>query len=194
MGVIYTPPMEIMEQDYINHMVFLAGSIEMDKAANWQLELSAELEKIPNLTILNPRRSTWDNSWEQKVDNPVFRVQVDWELDGIEASDTIIFYFDPNTKSPITLLELGMVIQMIRPEKGQRAIICCPEGFYRKGNVDIVIERAKKAIQDNYFFPKDGKIDDYILVVNNLTELKEKSVEFLKNRLKNGPHSNSTIF
>lgn len=184
MGVIYTPPTVVEEHDYINHMVFLAGSIEMDKAANWQVELAAELEKLPDLTILNPRRSVWDNSWEQKADNPVFRGQVDWELDGIESSDTIIFYFDPNTKSPITLLELGMVSQMIRLEK--RVIICCPEGFYRKGNVDIVVDRAKKAIKENYFFPKDGSVDDYVLVVDNLTELKVKAVEFLNKRLSNG--------
>lgn len=186
MGIVYTPPMEVEEDDYINHMVFLAGSIELDKATNWQVELSSELEKIPNLTILNPRRSIWDSSWGQKIDNPVFREQVDWELDGIEVSDTIIFYFDPNTKSPITLLELGIVIKSIRPDKGQRAIICCPEGFYRKGNVDIVVDRARKAIQEDYFFPKDGNVDDYILVVNNLEELKAKAVEFLTKRLNQG--------
>lgn len=181
MGVIYNPPREVEEHDFINHMVFLAGSIEMDKAVNWQAELGNELVKIPKLTILNPRRIVWDNSWEQKVDNPVFREQVDWELDGIEASDTIIFYFDPNTKSPITLLELGMVCQMIKLEK--RMIVCCPEGFYRKGNVDIVIDRAKNAIKENYSFSKDSCVDDYILVVHTLDELKTKSVAFLTNRI-----------
>lgn len=180
MGVVYIPPMEVEEHDYINHMVFLAGSIEMDKAANWQLELSVELEKIPNLTILNPRRSSWDNSWEQKIDNPVFKGQVDWELDGIEASDTIIFYFDPNTKSPITLLELGMVCQMVLNDN-KFLIICCPEGFYRKGNVDIVVDRTKNLILYSLF--REDNIDDYILVVNNLSELKEKSIEFLKKKL-----------
>ena len=184
MGKIYTPPTEIEEEDYINHMVFLAGSIEMDKAVNWQNEIASELEKLPNLTILNPRRSVWDASWEQKVDNPVFRGQVDWELDGIEASDTIIFYFDPNTKSPITLLELGMVCQMIRLDK--RVIICCPEGFFRKGNVDIVVDRAKKAIRENYFFPKNAAVDDYVVEVNTLDELKVKAVEFITKKLNQG--------
>jgi hypothetical protein len=184
MGIVYTPPSEIDEEDFINHMVFLAGSIEMDKAVNWQTQLSKELEKIPKLTILNPRRTVWDNSWEQKLENPEFRKQVDWELDGIEYADTVIFYFDPNTKSPITLLELGMVSQMIKLEK--KLIICCPEGFYRKGNVDIVIDRAKTAIKENYSFPKNGNVEDYILVVDNLEELKKKAVEFLKNKLNQG--------
>lgn len=178
MGIIYNPPTKVEEEDFINKMVFLAGSIEMDKAVNWQNELATELVKIPKLTILNPRRTFWDDSWEQKIDNPQFKEQVDWELHGIENADVVIFYFDPNTKSPITLLELGMVSQMISLEK--KMIICCPEGFYRKGNVDIVVDRAKQALKIDNFFPKQAlKIDDYILVVNNLEELKIKAVEFL---------------
>lgn len=182
MGKIYTPPTHIEEEDYINYMVFLAGSIEMDKAENWQSELSNELVKIPNLTILNPRRAEWDSSWEQKKDNPFFREQVDWELDGIESADTVIFYFDPNTKSPITMAELGMVSQMVVLEK--KVIVCCPEGFYRKGNVDIIVDRMKKKIKENYFYPKDGNIDDYILEVNNLSELKEAAVKLLSQKVK----------
>ena len=44
-------------------------------------------------------------------------------------------YFDPNTKSPISLLELGLFAQ------SKKLIVCCPEGFWRKGNVDIVCDR-----------------------------------------------------
>jgi hypothetical protein len=43
-------------------------------------------------------------------------------------------YFDPNTLSPISLLELGL------HAKSGKLIVCCPEGFYRKGNVDIVCQ------------------------------------------------------
>ena len=43
-------------------------------------------------------------------------------------------YFSPETKSPITLLELG-IYAVATPEK---LLVCCPEGFWRKGNVDIV--------------------------------------------------------
>jgi len=44
-------------------------------------------------------------------------------------------YFDPNTKSPISLLELGL------HANSGKMIVCCPKGFWRKGNVDIVCER-----------------------------------------------------
>jgi hypothetical protein len=44
-------------------------------------------------------------------------------------------YFDPNTKSPISLLELGLFAQ------SKKLIVCCPRGFWRKGNVDITCDR-----------------------------------------------------
>jgi len=49
-------------------------------------------------------------------------------------------YFDPNTKSPITLLELGLFTVVDRVVK-QKIIVCCPTGFWRKGNVDVVCRR-----------------------------------------------------
>ena len=75
MGKIYKAPMLIPEEDYINHMVFLAGSIEMDTAENWQTKLSEKLETIDNLTILNPRRDNWDSSWKQDINNIYFNEQ-----------------------------------------------------------------------------------------------------------------------
>jgi len=55
----------------------------------------------------------------------------------LEMADTILLYFDPKTKSPISLLELGLFA------KSGKMMVCCPEGFWRKGNVDIVCERYR---------------------------------------------------
>lgn len=120
---------------------FLAGSIEMGKAENWQQKVERLLYDYAfPITVLNPRRDDWDSSWVQSIDNPQFREQVEWELNAMERSDCILMYFDPNTKSPITLLELGLWAHnwdRITPE-GRKLIVCCPEGFWRKGNVDVV--------------------------------------------------------
>jgi hypothetical protein len=118
--------------------IFLAGSIEMGVAENWQEKVVRLLEKS-RWTILNPRRSDWDSSWEQKISNEKFNEQVNWELQGLEDSEWVLLYFDPNTKSPITLLELGLIAGL-NPKK---LLVICPEGFYRKGNVDIVCDRYK---------------------------------------------------
>ena len=88
--------------------VFLAGSIETGKAVDWQTEITNRLD---NVNIVNPRRDDWDSSWIQDISNPQFREQVEWEYDGIKKSDLVVFFFDPKTKSPITLLELGVVLQ-----------------------------------------------------------------------------------
>jgi hypothetical protein len=44
----------------------------------------------------------------------------------------MVMYFDPNTKVFISLLELGL------HARNEKAIVCCPEGFYRRGNVQIM--------------------------------------------------------
>ena len=115
--------------------IFLAGSIEMGKAENWQDQIIKELKDIRGLIIYNPRRDDWDSSWEQSIDNPQFYEQVIWELDNMQNVDWIPIYFSPETKSPITLLELGLFVF------SKKLIVCCPEGFWRKGNVDIVCRR-----------------------------------------------------
>ena len=114
--------------------IFLAGSIEQDKATRWQDEVIEKLKQY-NYTILNPRRKVWDASWEQRIDNPNFNEQVNWELDALGKADVILMYFDPKTKSPISLLELGLFA------KSGKLIVCCPDGFWRKGNVDVVCDR-----------------------------------------------------
>ena len=115
--------------------VFLAGSIEMGVAEQWQERLGHLLEDV-SCVLLNPRRDDWDSSWTQSIDNPQFCQQVNWELDGLEAADIVVFYFDPQTRSPITLMELGLVAM-----RSCDVVVCCPEGFWRKGNVDIVCSR-----------------------------------------------------
>lgn len=124
--------------------VFLAGSIEMGNAEDWQKMIIKELSDYP-IQFLNPRRDDWDSSWEQTIEDKQFNEQVTWELNSLEESQFIIMYFDPNTKSPISLLELG-IHACCNPE---RLIVLCPEGFWRKGNVDIVCKRyGVKQVKD----------------------------------------------
>lgn len=113
--------------------IFLAGSIDMGTSVDWQKELVARLLDYDGY-LYNPRRDDWDSSWEQRIENTQFRTQVEWELNAMDSADLIIYYFAENSKSPITLLELGLHAK-------NNIIVCCPEGFYRKGNVDIVCKR-----------------------------------------------------
>ncbi|WP_438712074.1 nucleoside 2-deoxyribosyltransferase domain-containing protein [Aquimarina muelleri] len=133
MNVIKAPEELTINNQY---SIFLAGSIEGDTATKWQDMVIENLSNEKGI-LLNPRRLSWDTSWKQEIENPKFKEQVTWELDALEQADRIIMYFDPATKSPISLLELGLFA------KSGKLLVCCPKGFWRKGNVDIVCERYK---------------------------------------------------
>jgi hypothetical protein len=117
----------------------------MGKAEDWQERFVRAVDHL-HLTIFNPRREDWDSSWVQSIDNPQFAEQVNWELDYIARAENVVFYFDPNTMSPITLMELGYVVALPTtkswPYTPRRVYVCCPPGFWRKGNVDIICQRA----------------------------------------------------
>lgn len=115
-------------------VIFLAGSIEMGTAADWQTALVAALGDR-DVVVLNPRRDAWDASWRQSIEEPQFRGQVEWELDGLERADVIAMWFAPDTKAPITLLELGL------HARGGKLVVGCPDGYWRKGNVEVVCAR-----------------------------------------------------
>ncbi len=132
MTVVITPPNKWPLG--VKPSVFLSGSIEMGSAPRWQDEV---IQRIGNkaLFVFNPRRDEWDSSWEQSINNPRFRQQVEWELDAIDDAQVVAVYFAPSTKSPITLMEFGMLVGRGNPRK---TVVCCPPGFWRKGNVDVV--------------------------------------------------------
>ena len=106
----------------------------MGGAPDWQAALAAALAD-QDITLLDPRRDEWDTSWRQSIDEPRFREQVEWELDGLERADLVAMWFAPGSKAPITLLELGLVART------GKLVVGCPDGFWRRGNVEIVCAR-----------------------------------------------------
>lgn len=131
--MIITAP-EPLVFNHTHKSIFLAGSIEMGKAEDWQTR-ATNLLSVNDNVILNPRRRDWDSSWEQKIENAQFNQQVTWELDALDIANFILMYFQPGTQSPISLLELGLYADT------SKLVVVYPEGFWRKGNVDIVCKR-----------------------------------------------------
>lgn len=124
--------------------VFLAGSIEMGVAEDWQGEVVRELGYL-DVLVLNPRRGDWDSSWVQDIGNPQFREQVEWELRALEDADIILLCLVAGTQSPISLLEFGIYVKSA-PEK---LVVYCPEGFWRKGNIDVTAAFYGVDVVDN---------------------------------------------
>jgi hypothetical protein len=134
---------QLVDYNQSNRSIFLAGSIEMGLAEDWQNKVEKIFADYEKITIFNPRRDDWDSSWAQDETDPQFNHQVNWELDRLEESDIIFMYFDPNTKSPITLMELGAF------KRQGNMIVCCPKGYWRRGNVQIICTRERIPFYDN---------------------------------------------
>lgn len=141
-GIRVIKPDSTYQDKKYEHSIFLAGSIEMGEAEDWQEKISNAL--IPyQTTIFNPRRKSWNSSLEQKQSVEQFNHQVNWELDKLDECDIIFMNILGETKSPITLLELGAY------SKSGKIIVCCGNNFWRRGNVEIICTRNDIPLFDN---------------------------------------------
>ena len=120
-----------------NQSIFLAGTIDDGKSEDWQSKLIEELSDH-EITILNPRR----NNWGDLSDNEL-RKQITWELDHLEKADIIFMYIIGTSKSPISLLEMGIHI------KDSKLIVVCEPEFYRYDNVRITCEYYNAELYDS---------------------------------------------
>lgn len=136
-------------------IVFIAGSIEQGTAINWQPR--AEEKFSPHAIVLNPRRDNWDASLKQDITEPVFKDQVIWEMTGIDASTVVFFYFDPDTRSPITLGEFYYCIGADRP-----TVVVCPPGYWRRGNVQVMCLRYDVTLLDDLDEGMDHVVENYL--------------------------------
>lgn len=127
-NIIYAPnPIKVKEGP---RKIFLAGTIDNGDSKNWQEEVCALLKGRNDIVVFNPRRIPWssDNDIEE---------QIRWELMRLEESDLILMNILPNSKSPITLLEMGLFAR-----SGKLKVFCNNE-FYRFDNVRITCETYK---------------------------------------------------
>jgi len=123
---ILKPPSPL-EWDPSRFSIFLAGSIDNGAAPNWQADVESALA-FWDPVILNPRRDDWDPNQTDLAP------QIKWELEGLERVDLIAMYFEPTTKAPISLLELGLF-------RHKPMVVCCPDGYWRKTNVEVTCNR-----------------------------------------------------
>ena len=151
MALVLKPGMNLEDSLITTPTIFLAGSIEMGAAENWQEVIERTFEN-EDVTFFNPRRDDWDSSWTHTGEQ--FNTQVNWELNALDESDIIFMYFSAETKSPISLLELGLYA-------GERKmIVVCPDGFWRKGNVSVVCTR--------YSIPMFNTIEEGIFALRTM--------------------------
>lgn len=156
--MIYKPPANIANRDPNKRYIFLGGSIENGTAVDWQIEMTNFFNPL-GIGVFNPRRDDWDSSLPQTYKNPSFNQQVNWELNALDRADRILMCFIPETISPISLMELG------RYSTSGRMAVVCPDGYWRKGNVEAICVKDDVALFNT--------IDEYkhyagYLIKNNL--------------------------
>jgi hypothetical protein len=138
--VLYAPSEESVRG---TRSVFLAGTTSKVDESDWRETLSSSLSGLP-ITIFNPHRADWDSTWREDIDFTPYREQVLWELDKQAKADLVVVYFHPATQAPISLLEFGLSAQ----SKG-KVIAVCPQGYWKRGNVQIVCQKYGVEILDN---------------------------------------------
>ena len=119
--------------------IFLAGTIDLGNSRDWQKEIYERFVGMDGRYILfNPRQENWDASRPGEMD-----YQVRWELDHLEEADMIIMYILGSSKSPISLLEMGI------HAKGGKMSVICEKDFYRYDNVRITCDYYGVPLYEN---------------------------------------------
>lgn len=107
--------------------IFLAGTIDMGNSKDWQQEVYESFSgRAGKYLFFNPRQDDWNASRKGEMD-----YQVNWELAHLEKADKILMYITGDSKSPISLLEMGLHMR-----SGKLVVACEPE-YYRYDNVRI---------------------------------------------------------
>ena len=109
--------------------VFFAGTIDNGDSINWQQELTNKFSKDAEIIIYNPRNKHWDKN-ASNID-----YQIKWEQEHLDKSDLIVMVLLDDSKSPISLLELGLYAQ------SKKIIVFCSNKFYRFDNVKLTCEK-----------------------------------------------------
>lgn len=110
--------------------VFLAGTIDDGNSFNWQESLINRCQDL-DVVFYSPRRKYW-NKDATKED---IEFQIKWEQEHLDSVDLIVMCLLDSSKSPISLLELGLYA------KSNKIVVFCNPEFYRYTNVQMVCQK-----------------------------------------------------
>lgn len=122
----------------IGYTVFLAGTIDNGYSNNWQDDLCSKLDG--DILVCNPRREHWNENASVKE----LQYQIAWEQQHLHISDLIVMVLLDDSKSPISLMELGEFCS------SRKMIVFCTPKFYRYWNVkDLCLRKGIHMYETN---------------------------------------------
>jgi len=112
--------------------IFLAGSMDHRQEHSWRDEIIGE---FGSHHIFDPTHAQHDD-----LSNAELKHHIMWELEAMQQSDFILLNFLKDSKSPISLVELGLYAQ------SGKLIVVCPQEFYKHNYVHILCEKYSTPI------------------------------------------------
>lgn len=127
--------------------IFLAGTIDMGDSDDWQARTVGRFRaQAPGrILFFNPRRPG-----RPRFDADEMAYQVRWELDRLEEADWIVMNLLGSSKSPVSLLEMGLHM------RSGKLLVACDPDFYRRDNVRITCLKYGVPLYDSL----DELLDD----------------------------------
>ena len=147
--MVYTSKNKLPQNKENKDYCFLAGSIDFSYN-NWREIVMEEMKGF--IHFFDPTRID-----HNELNNSQMEEHIDWELNAMNLSDTILLNFLPDFKSPISLVELGLYV------KSNKLIVVCPAQFYQKRYVKVLCEKY-----DTPFFDNLDKAIKYLTINKNL--------------------------
>lgn len=168
MKEIYTAPEKFVENK--KYSIFLAGTIDSGNSEDWQMQIIKNLPENLDINIFNPRRSDWPSD----SDHNEVEKQIMWELELLERADLIIFNILSQSKSPITLMEIGLFARL-----SHKVAIFCDKDFYRFDNVRCVANKF------NLLLNRTNNIDSICnFIMHNIVQDLKSNSEFFNSYCK----------
>lgn len=130
----------------IPNSVFLAGTIDNGNSDDWQSVVANGIHALGlNVDVYNPRRDDWDPT----LGLGEVVVQVQWELDRLTTSNFVFVYFADDSVSPVTMLELGMLLEQTSKNPDKRLVVVCSSKFWRHTNIVVTCHRYGIRVHSN---------------------------------------------
>ena len=117
--------------------IFLAGTIDNGDSEDWQTKICKLIEECSTnskpIAVYNPRRDDWPEDDQTKL----IEEQIKWELEHMEKASKIYMRILGDSKSPISLLELGLWAG----KDPTKIVVCCDPNYYRYQNIAVTCKR-----------------------------------------------------
>ena len=190
---LYTPKQDFPYEDMGHNLtfpysVFIGGTIDSGEAEDWQKKVIENLNipQLEHIIVFNPRINDWDYNIKETVNDDKFKKQVTWEQDGLEYSKYIFMNILDDSRSIISLSELGQYAN------SGKLMVVAGKNYFKRGNIEVLSKRFNFPLFDklesglNHLINTllSDYLDDVYLIRKNLffddKKIKETSLRHIE--------------